>query len=119
MSGELGEFGGGGAQLLSCRADVGGVDGCGVVADEFHGEALGDAGGLDHGGDCGAQGVEGFGVPCAAGAGEVAASETDAVEADELGEFAGGVGVVAEVGVDVDGGFASGFLGGGVAGERP
>ena len=91
----------------------------GVVTDELHCDALGDAGGLEHGGDGGAEGVEGFGVPCAAGACKAFALETDAVEADELGEFAGGVGVAAEGGVDVDGGFASGFLRGGVAGECP
>ena len=77
-------------------ADVGGVDYGGVVADEFHGEALGDAGGLEHGGDGGAEGVEGFTVPCAAGSGEVFALEADVVEADELGEFGGGVGVATE-----------------------
>ena len=117
--GELGEFGGGGAELFGGGADVSRMHGGGFVADEFHGEALGDAGGLEHGGDGGAQGVEGFTVPCASGAGEVFALEADVVEADELGEFRGGVGVAAEGGVDVDGGFASGFLGGGVAGERP
>lgn len=116
---ELGEFCRCAAELVLVGADVDAVDGAGFVPDELHGDALRDSGCLEECGDGGAQGVEGFAVPAAAAALLRGGSDADAVQADELGEFRAGVGVVPECGVYPDGGVSSlpeGFC---VFGVRP
>ena len=116
---ELRETGCGLAEQGGCGADVGGMHSGGGVPDKLHGHALGDAGSLQHGSDGGAEGMEGFAVPGAAGTGKPFAREADAVQADKGGEFVGGVGVAAEAGVYPDGGISALLLRLFVAGACP
>ncbi len=119
LAGKGGEFDGGGTELLGVRADVGGVNGCGFVTDKLHRHALGDTASLKHGSDRGAEAVECLAVPRAAVPPCPFADKTDAVEADELGEFLGRIGVGVKTGMDVDGCFATNALGFFVSGACP
>lgn len=99
------------AELFCAGANVDGVNVCGVMTDQLHGHALGDARGLEEGGYGGSEAVEGFAVPDTAATTGIFSAESDAVRSRERCEFRARVGMSVKAWQYPDSGFSARFLG--------